>query len=102
MVSSACLYCPPNSRLRLLATFSSRRNFMTGSQPVGAPNTPSPSTPGQESDLPLNDFPEFVRDPLGFLRRKWKQLGDVAEIHFGPRPNFLVVHPDGVKQVLQN
>jgi cytochrome P450 len=75
---------------------------MTGSQPVGAPNTPSPSTPGQESDLPLNDFPEFVRDPLGFLRRKWKQLGDVAEINFGPRPNFLVVHPDGVKQVLQN
>ena len=42
-----------------------------------------------------------MRDPLASLEADWKRYGDIIRYRFGTTPIILVVHPDGVKQVLQ-
>ena len=43
----------------------------------------------------------MVRNPFAFIGADWKRYGDVVRYRFATRPAYLVVHPDGVKQVLQ-
>ncbi len=42
-----------------------------------------------------------MRNPLEHITADWKRYGDVVRYRFGKMPVFLVVHPDGVKHVLQ-
>ena len=74
---------------------------MSTSQPVVL-SEPSLRAPGRESKLPLGEFPEFARDQLAFLERKWKKFGDVVAFRFGWLPVYFVAHPDAVKRVLQS
>jgi len=43
----------------------------------------------------------MVRNPFASIGADWKRYGDVVRYRFATRPAYLVVHPDGVKQVLQ-
>src|SRR5437868_505335 len=71
-------------------------NFPVGAA-AGRP-TPAPAP----SSFILGHFPDFQRDPLGFLRRAWEANGDVVAFRFGWRRLYLVAHPEGVCQVLTN
>ncbi|HTT77933.1 MAG TPA: cytochrome P450 [Candidatus Binataceae bacterium] len=42
-----------------------------------------------------------MRNPLQTIGRDWPRYGDVTRYRFGAMQVFLVVHPDGVKRVLQ-
>lgn len=43
----------------------------------------------------------IMRKPLAVISSDWKRYGDVVRYRLGTMQVFLVVHPDGVKQVLQ-
>src|ERR1700691_3026370 len=43
----------------------------------------------------------MVRNPFASIDADWKCYGDLVRYRFATRPAYLVVHPDGVKQVLQ-
>ncbi|WP_224248810.1 cytochrome P450 [Hyalangium gracile] len=68
--------------------------------------TPSPSAPrsatGPSGHLLSGVLPEVRRDVLGFLLETARRHGDVARYRLGPLTSFLVSHPDGVRQVLQD
>lgn len=44
---------------------------------------------------------ELRRDSLGFLTSTFQQYGDVSRYWLGPLRSHLIVHPDGVRHVLQ-
>jgi cytochrome P450 len=51
----------------------------------------------------LGSTPEFRRDPLRAFLRSWRAYGDVVQFGFGgPFVGYLLVHPDHVRQVLQD
>lgn len=56
--------------------------------------------PGPRGRLLLGDFPDFLRDPLGFLQGLARQHGDVVAYRMGPEKATLLVHPDDIKDVL--
>ncbi|MFP2928619.1 cytochrome P450 [Pyxidicoccus sp. 3LG] len=58
--------------------------------------------PGPRGHLLLGIIPEVRRDVLGFLMKSARQHGDVVRYRFGPlKTGHLIVHPDGVRHVLQ-
>lgn len=55
------------------------------------------------SGLPLlGHLLDMWRDPLALLRRAHQECGDLALIRFGPIHVYAVIHPDGVRRVLQD
>ncbi|MBW4607919.1 MAG: cytochrome P450 [Hassallia sp. WJT32-NPBG1] len=58
--------------------------------------------PGPKGNILLGSIPDFVHDPIGTLLKTREQFGDVIELRFGWKPTYVVCHPDGVKQVLQD
>lgn len=57
--------------------------------------------PGPRSAPLVGVLPELRRDPLAFILKMAREYGDVACYRLGPMPAFLITHPDGVRQVLQ-
>ena len=41
----------------------------------------------------------MVRNLSASIGADWKRYGDVVRYRFAKRPAYLVIHPDGVKQV---
>jgi len=44
----------------------------------------------------------LVRNPLALIGADWKRYGDVVRYRLATMPAYLVVHPDGVRHVLQD
>ena len=44
----------------------------------------------------------LVRNPLALIGADWRRYGDVVRYRLATMPAYLVVHPDGVKHVLQD
>ena len=61
---------------------------------------PLSQTPGPRPWLPGGSFWAFRRDPLTFFSHVARTYGDVALLHFGRQPVYLVSHPDAIEQVL--
>jgi cytochrome P450 len=59
-----------------------------------------PAPPGPRRGLPFSRLLAFRRDPLSFLERVHRAHGDVVAFHFGPRPVYLLAHPELVRDVL--
>jgi cytochrome P450 len=47
-------------------------------------------------------FPQFRRDPAGFLVRTAREFGDIAYFKLGPQHMYLLTRPDYVQDVLVN
>ena len=60
------------------------------------------SPPGPGSRPPLDDLRTLRDGPHAFLLQIAHQYGDVVRYPVGPLAVYLVVHPDGVKRVLQD
>ena len=56
--------------------------------------------PGPKSPLALGSYLSFYRDPLGFLAEGARRYGDIAHMQLGTRHDYLINHPDYVKEVL--
>jgi cytochrome P450 len=56
--------------------------------------------PGSKSPLALGSYLAFYRDPLGFLTKGARKFGDISHMQLGSRHDYLVSHPDYVKEVL--
>ncbi|WNG39939.1 cytochrome P450 [Archangium violaceum] len=66
---------------------------------------PPPSSrrpPGPRGLRFLRGLPDMLGNPLRFLREVASEYGEVISLGHGMRPFYLVVHPLGVKQVLQD
>ncbi len=57
--------------------------------------------PGPPSLPLIGHIPAFRRDVLGLLAAGVRDYGDVVRFQLGPRPVYLVNHPDGIRQVLK-
>ncbi|HMQ33347.1 MAG TPA: cytochrome P450 [Chloroflexaceae bacterium] len=57
--------------------------------------------PGPRPRHLLGVLPWIRRDSLGFLRENFARYGDVTGYRLGPLRSALIVHPDGVRHVLQ-
>ena len=64
------------------------------------PSLPPPPGPG--SRPPLDDLRTLRDGPHAFLLQIAHQYGDIVRYPVGPLTAYLVVHPDGVKHVLQD
>ena len=58
--------------------------------------------PGPGSRPPLDDLRTLRDGPHAFLLQIARQYGDIVRYPVGPLAVYLVVHPDGVKRVLQD
>lgn len=56
--------------------------------------------PGPKSPFALGSYLAFYRDPLGFLSEGARKYGDIAHMQLGARHDYLINHPDYVKEVL--
>ncbi len=65
---------------------------------VGAISRPALVAPGPRG--PLSAL-RMIRKPLEAIGADWRRYGDVVRYRLGTMQVFLVVHPDGVNQVLQ-
>ncbi len=65
---------------------------------VGAISRPALVAPGPRG--PLSAL-RMIRKPLEAIGADWRRYGDVVRYRLGAMQVFLVVHPDGVNQVLQ-
>jgi cytochrome P450 len=59
-----------------------------------------PAPPSLPRGLPFAKLLAFRRDPLGFIERAQREHGDVVHFGFGPRPIYLLAHPELVREVL--
>jgi cytochrome P450 len=57
--------------------------------------------PGPRGHLLLGSIPEIRRDDVHAFLDIWRRYGDTVRLR-GPMTLYLVAHPDGVKQVLQD
>ena len=62
----------------------------------------SKSPPGPGARPPLDDLRTLRDGPHAFLLQIARQYGDIVRYPVGPLAAYLVVHPDGVKHVLQD
>lgn len=71
--------------------------------PPPARATAPAKAPASRGNLLLGSSLELKRDTIGTLMRHWRQHGDVVRFRspFSGVPDFLLAHPDAVKQVLQ-
>jgi len=59
--------------------------------------------PGPRSYPIIGCFPQMASNPLQFLTNAAREYGDVVRLgSIGPQQLYLVVHPDGIKHVLQD
>ena len=65
-------------------------------------NPSLPPPPGPGSRPPLDDLRTLRDGPHAFLLQIARQYGDIVRYPVGPLAAYLVVHPDGVKHVLQD
>src|SRR5271163_1009312 len=78
--------------------------FSTSTSPAGstasadATRKPARIVPGPRGRLSAL---RIMRNPLKTVGRDWKRYGDIVRYRFGSLQIFLVVHPDGIKHVLQ-
>jgi cytochrome P450 len=56
--------------------------------------------PGPKSPFALGSYLAFYRDPLRFLSEGARKYGDIAHMQLGSRHDYLINHPDYVKEVL--
>ena len=63
--------------------------------PIARPTRVAPGPRGPLSAL------RIMRHPLESISADWKRYGEVVRYRLGTIQVFLVVHPDGIKQVLQ-
>ncbi len=56
---------------------------------------------GPRGNLLLGVLPTVRKDALAFLRQTYRDHGDVSRYRLGPLTSYLIVHPEGVRQVLQ-
>src|SRR5712691_8932072 len=56
--------------------------------------------PGPKGQLLGGNWPEYRRNPLGFLTRCARIYGDVVALRFGRRRLVLLSHPDHIEHVL--
>jgi cytochrome P450 len=68
--------------------------------PVNPKTARTPS--GPRGHLLLGVLPTVRKDVLGFLRQTHQDYGDVSRYRLGPITSYLIVHPDGLRQVLQD
>ncbi|MCC6856863.1 MAG: cytochrome P450, partial [Microbacteriaceae bacterium] len=61
----------------------------------------APTAPGPRGDLLLGLFREMRRDHLGLFARVAREYGDVVRMRLGPELLHLVVHPEAIREVLQ-
>jgi cytochrome P450 len=61
-----------------------------------------PPPPGPGSRPSLDDLRTLRDGPHAFLLQIARQYGDIVRYPVGPLAVYLVVHPDGVKRVLQD
>lgn len=68
---------------------------------VPQPPTSAKRPPRVKGELPiLGSTLEMIRDPLGFLDRASRDLGDAVEFHLPGQRIYLFNHPDAIEQVL--
>ena len=65
-------------------------------------NPSLPLPPGPGSRPPLDDLRTLRDGPHAFLLQIARQYGDIVRYPVGPLAAYLIVHPDGVKHVLQD
>jgi cytochrome P450 len=65
-------------------------------------NPSLPPPPGPGSRPPLDDLRTLRDGPHAFLLQIARQYGDIVRYPVGPLTAYLVVHPNGVKHVLQD
>jgi len=58
--------------------------------------------PGPHGRPPIEDLRALQIGPHAFLQRAAAQYGDVLRYPLGPLPVYMVSHPHGVKQILQD
>jgi len=75
---------------------------------MSADTRPAPVNPktartptGPRGNLLLGVLPTVRKDVLGFLRQTCREHGDVSRYRLGPLSSYLIVHPEGVRHVLQ-
>lgn len=56
--------------------------------------------PGPSSSIPGYLYFSLRRDPLGFLMRAVREHGDIVHVQIGPRHDYLLNHPDYIKEVM--
>jgi cytochrome P450 len=61
---------------------------------------PTGYPPGSKTPLDLGSYFAFYRDPLGALTRGARRYGDISHMQLGSRHDYLVSHPDYVREVL--
>ena len=61
----------------------------------------APSAPGPRGYPIVGSIPDFRRDIIQTFMDGWRRYGDVVKFRVAG-PNFLIVHPDSVKQILQD
>ena len=59
-----------------------------------------PLPPGPKGRPISGNFPEYVRDQLGYLARCAREYGDVVRLRFFHERVFLLNHPDHIERVL--
>ena len=59
-----------------------------------------PLPPGPKGRPISGNFPEYVRDQLGFLTKCASEYGDVVRLRFFHERVFLLNHPDHIERVL--
>lgn len=63
---------------------------------------PSATPPGPAGRPPIEDLRALQVGPHAFLQRAAARYGDVLRYPLGPLAVYLISHPDGVKQILQD
>src|ERR1700730_4082360 len=56
--------------------------------------------PGPTSSIPGRLYVSLRRDPVGFLMRAARQYGDIVHVQIGARHDYLLNHPDYIKEVM--
>src|SRR5258708_17194985 len=57
--------------------------------------------PGPPNPRPfLGVLPQFRKDPAGYLLSVAQEYGDLAYMRLGPPDDFVVSHPDGIRDIL--
>jgi cytochrome P450 len=57
--------------------------------------------PGPHDHSLLGSVRDIQRDPIGFNMSMMHQYGDIIRVRFLVWPNYMILHPSGIKHVLQ-
>ncbi len=65
------------------------------------PGRPHTSMPSPRGHMLFGSLLDIQRDPLAFLLRTQRELGDMVRVRLGPKTVYIATHPDDVQYVLQ-